>query len=39
VLVLCTTKELVLFNACHIGMDIDDRRRDAHLYFTSFITA
>lgn len=34
VLVLCTTEELVLFNACHSGTDIDDRHPDAPLCST-----
>lgn len=38
-LVLCTTEEWSLFNARHIGMDIDDRHPDAPLYSNSFISA
>ena len=38
-LVLYTTEELALFNACHIGMDIDDRCPDAPLYSTSVNTS
>lgn len=34
VLVLCTTEELVLFNACHSGTDTDDRHPDAPLCST-----
>lgn len=38
-LVLYTTEEWSLFNARHIGMDIDDRHPDAPLYSNSFISA